>query len=90
LSRNIKFFETAFTYYDSIVKKGGFESKDEIIDFHKKFSHIGFYPFTIIPSIYYGMNEIYYENGIPKIYTNKNYMETMKKTLNEGVRKYSE
>lgn len=84
------FSNKAFNYYDGIKSKGEFSSKEEIEEFHRQFNHIGYYPFTIIPSIYHGMNYIHFDNGIPKIYTDKNYVDTMKKILNEGVQKYIE
>lgn len=84
------FSNRAFTYYNDIKLKGEFSSKEEIEEFHKKFSHIGYYPFTIIPSIYYDMNYVYFENGIPKVYTNIKYINTMQKLLNEGVKKHCE
>jgi hypothetical protein len=82
------FSNKAFSYYDNIKLKGGFSSKEEIEEFHRNFNHIGYYPFTIIPSIYYGMNYLHFENGIPKIYTKPQYIEDMEKIVIDGVEKY--
>ena len=76
----------AFKYYDKISEKGKFTSKEEILEFHRKFGHIGFYPFTILPSIYYGMNYITIENGLLKVYTNQKFIKKMEKMLEEGVK----
>lgn len=82
------FSNNAFGFYNEILRKGEFSSRQEIEEFHIKFNHIGFYPFTILPSIYYGMNYINFENGIPKIYTNPYFIMNMLKLLQEGAEKY--
>lgn len=82
------FSNNAFRYYDEIRKNGGFSSKEDLEEFHRKFNHIGFYPFTIIPSIYNGMNYLHFDKGMPKIYTKPEYVSNMKKLITEGVEKY--
>jgi len=81
----IIFGSIAYKNYDEIKKRGGLSSKEEKIDFHRKFSNIGLYPFTILPSILHGLNDIYFVNGVPKIITNKKYIDEMKELLEEEL-----
>jgi hypothetical protein len=82
------FSSNAFNYYNKISEKGKFSSKYELEEFHRRFNHLGFYPFTILPSIYYGMNNIYIENGLPKVYTDQQYLTKMENMIKDAARDY--
>jgi hypothetical protein len=89
---SIYYGSKAFKYYEAICKKGGFESQEELNIFHKKFEHIGFYPFSIIPTLMYGMNKIVFDNNyfisFPMIVTDKQYLEKMLKLIKDASEKY--
>jgi hypothetical protein len=70
-------FGKMYNCYLNYDAEGGIKTKEDFWIFNRLVHNMGIYPFTFLPSLYYGMNDIYFDKDeyVFRIITNKKFLK---------------